>query len=145
MAKDISLEDRPVPTTDDSTDPALTVPPPDQDLDRARVRSQAARASLEAGEAAVEHAQLALVTHEARVTARRRSLKQARKQIEHDEAALKKLKREKPELDKRLKNARRAAEKALKKARKQEGKYDEAMLRHVVDREKTIDRTLHTV
>ena len=93
----------------------------------------------------MERRQLALVANEARIRARRQAIEQAERTLAEDRKALKRLRRERPKLERKLKTARAAAEQAGHTARKREGKYDDAMLRHVVEREKSVDRALHTV
>ena len=120
-------------------------PASDPSLEKTRSRSNAARGRHEIALVEVERRQLALLANEARARARRQAIEQAERTLAEDRKALKRLKKERPELRAKLGRAKQDAERAGRKARKQEGKYDDAMLRHVVEREKSVDRALHTV
>lgn len=114
-------------------------------LEKTRTRSNAARSRHEAAQVQIERRQLALVANEARIRARQAAIEQAERTLAEDRKALKRLNKERPVLERKLKTAKASAEQAGRRARKQEGKYDDAMLRHVVEREKSVDRALHTV
>ncbi len=117
----------------------------DPALEKTRTRSNAARKQHDAAQVEVERRQLALVANEARARAREQAIEQARRTLQENREALKRLKEERPVLQRKLKAAKDQVQKTGRRARKQEGKYDDAMLRHVVEREKSVDRALHTV
>lgn len=114
-------------------------------LERTRTRSTVARSRHEAAQVEVERRQLALVANDARVRAREQAIEQAKRALAENRKALKRLKRERPALERKFTAANADAERAGRKARKHEDEYDDAMLRHVVEREKSVDRALHTV
>ena len=122
-----------------------TAGPLDPILEKARTRSNAARRQHDGAQVEVERRQLALVANEARVRSREQAIEQARRLLAENREALKQLRRERPKLERKLRAAKDAEAKAGRTARKRESRYDDAMLRHVVEREKSVDRALNTV
>lgn len=111
-------------------------------VDRHRDRSLEAKGRADAAQAQADQRRATLTAHEERLKQMRRVVKDTQRQLRQHKSAVKRLESQRRDVEDAWKSARKNAGKADRKARKAEAKYDDAILRQMVAREKDVDISL---
>jgi len=115
----------------------------DRDLTRRREATRGAQTDVERSGEQLRSAREALALHDAQAASHRTAIDDAKRMLAVHRQALRALDDDRDRLRGEVQKARKASEKAARRATKAEQRYERSVLASLVDREKDADRRAH--